>query len=109
MPPAGTLEIDLDAFAARPPGSPVIDVHEPAEYLAGHVPDAVLIPLGELGARIGQVPQGRTVSVICASGNRSLRAAEALVTAGYDAVSVAGGTSAWARSGRPITTGSNPS
>ena len=110
-PPAtgtGTPEIDVETLAARREQAFVLDVREPAESVAGHVPVAVPIPLGELAGRLGELPGDRTVHVICASGNRSLRAARALVTAGIDAVSVAGGTSGWVQSGRPVATGPAP-
>jgi rhodanese-related sulfurtransferase len=45
------------------------------------------------------------VYVICASGNRSLTAADRMSRAGIDAYSVAGGTNGWARTGRPLVTG----
>jgi rhodanese-related sulfurtransferase len=105
MPTTGALEIDLEALAREHGAAYLIDVREPAEYVAGHVPGAVLIPLGTLGVRAGELPRGRTVYIICASGNRSLRAARALADSGVDAVSVAGGTSAWIRSGRAVTNG----
>lgn len=99
-------EVDLATFAARRrDGAMVIDVREPHEYLAGHVPGAELVPMGQLPARAAGLPRGVPLYVICASGNRSLRAAQALVMSGLDAVSVAGGTSAWIRSGRPVRTG----
>ncbi len=108
MTTTGTLEIDLEDFAARHREAYLIDVREPGEYLAGHVPGAALLPLGELASRAGELPRDRTIHVICASGNRSLRATRALLDAGYDARSVAGGTSAWARSGRETVTGLRP-
>lgn len=82
-----------------------MDVRMPDEYAVVHVPDAVLIPLPELGARAHEVPQDERVYVICASGSRSQAAAEALNKAGWDAVSVAGGTKAWAAEGRPVHRG----
>ena len=45
-------EIDRPAFAAaHADGALVIDVREPMEYLAGHVPGARLIPMGQLASR----------------------------------------------------------
>lgn len=106
MSPTSTLEVDLETFAsAHLAGAFVLDVREPAEYISGHVPRAVLIPLGSLPGGAGQLPEDQTIHVICASGNRSLTAARALAAAGYDAVSVAGGTSAWIRSGRRVALG----
>ena len=95
--------------AARPDGAVVVDVREPGEYAAGHVPGAVLIPLAVLPVRAHELPRNRRLHVICASGGRSAQAAEWLAAAGWDAVSVAGGTAAWQRAGYPVITGNQPS
>jgi thioredoxin 1 len=100
------LEVDLDTFAlAREAGAAVLDVRNPEEYRAGHVSGALLIPVGELGARVDEIPTDGPLYVICATGARSLNAAGALVRAGYEATSVAGGTKGWIASGRPVVTG----
>ncbi|HVX47146.1 MAG TPA: rhodanese-like domain-containing protein [Mycobacteriales bacterium] len=91
---------DLDAAIAT--GAVVVDVRQPEEYAQARVPSAQLIPLGELSGRVGEVPAGEPVYVICAAGVRSLKGAEILIAAGRDAVSVAGGTNAWLSSGRPV-------
>jgi rhodanese-related sulfurtransferase len=107
--PTAGLEVDLEAFAAaHAAGLPVLDVRNPDEYEAAHVPGAVLIPLGELGARLDEVPEGDPLYVICAVGGRSLAAAKALVDAGYRAVSVSGGTNGWIDRGGEVRTGSEP-
>jgi rhodanese-related sulfurtransferase len=99
-------EVDLSTFAAaHRAGAAVIDVREPVEYADGHVPGAVLVPLGQVAGRAGELPRGVPVYVICASGNRSLTAAKVLVRAGVDAWSVAGGTGAWQRAGGPVLRG----
>lgn len=99
-------EVDTAMLAtALEQGAVVIDVRMPDEYIEMHVPGAVLIPLPELGARADEVPKGEQVFVICAAGSRSLVAAEALNNAGWDTVSVAGGTKAWAAEGRHVDTG----
>jgi rhodanese-related sulfurtransferase len=102
-------EVDLAVFAAaHTTGAVVIDVREPEEYVAGHVPGARLMPLGRLAQHLAEVPAGQRVYVICASGNRSLVAANLLARAGVDAVSVAGGTGGWQRTGRSVTFGTRP-
>ena len=58
--------------------------------------------MGQLAARMGEIDRNRPVYVVCASGNRSSAMTDVLTAAGFDAINVAGGTSAWARSGRPI-------
>ena len=99
-------EVDTGRLAeAMADGAVVIDVRMPDEYVEMHVPGAVLIPLPELDARAGEVPKGQQVYVICAVGGRSLHAAAALNSAGWDTVSVAGGTKAWVAEGRPVHTG----
>lgn len=97
-------EVNLDKFAAaHADGAVVIDVREPFEYAAGHVPGARLLPLAQVPQYVGELAGRAPVYVICATGNRSLAAAEFLSVNGVDAWSVAGGTSAWRRSGRPVT------
>lgn len=84
----------------------VIDVRERSEFASGRVPGAVLLPLGELPRRLDEVPTGRAIAVICASGNRSKSATRLLLDRGIaEAASVAGGTRAWAHSGRPLDRG----
>lgn len=100
------IEVTADDFAAAwSPSATIVDVREPMEYRAGHVPGAQLIPLGQLADKVGEVPTGGPVYVICASGNRSRQATELLRRSGVEAYSVAGGTSAWANAGRDIVTG----
>ncbi|MEW2589720.1 rhodanese-like domain-containing protein [Micromonospora aurantiaca] len=102
-------EVDLTTFAtAHADGATVIDVRETAEYLGGHVPGARCVPLGHLPAQMTQVPRTGPVYVICEAGGRSRVGAELLERAGISALSVTGGTSAWVRSGRPVTAGSRP-
>ena len=102
-------EIDQVMFAARRADAPlVIDVREPEEYAAGHVPGARLVPMGAIHGRLDELPADVAMYVICASGNRSLSVADQLAERGIDAWSVAGGTGAWAQAGRPIVTGTSP-
>ena len=89
-----------------PDGAWLLDVREDDEWAAGYAPGARHIPLGELGARSGEIPQGEAIYVICRSGGRSARAAQALVGAGWEAINVAGGMQDWAASGRPMATDS---
>ena len=93
------------ARQAQAQGSLVVDVREAEEYAAGHVPGALSLPLGELTARRGELPQDQAVYLICQSGGRSGKAADLLGAAGYDARSVAGGTTAWVAAGGAVTTG----
>src|SRR5690606_2666815 len=62
-------EVDVAGLAAaRAAGAPVLDVRQPDEYEAGHVPGALLIPLDQLPARLAEVPPaegGPGLHVIC--------------------------------------------
>lgn len=81
----------------------VLDVREPWEFQQGHVPGAVLIPLGQLAGRLGELDPQQPVAVICASGNRSESAAALLGQKGFaNLFNVAGGTGAWLRQGLPV-------
>ena len=85
-------------------GAFLLDVRQQDEWDAGHSPDATLVPLGELAARVDEIPTDQSIVVICRSGGRSTKAAEALVAAGYDAVNLAGGMQAWDAEGLPCIT-----
>ena len=98
-------EIDQQHFARiHATGAVVIDVRDPDEYHAGHVPAARLLPLGEITRRAGELPTDRPVYVICQAGGRSAQATELMRAVGIDATSVTGGTGAWIESGRPVAT-----
>lgn len=96
-------EIDIDqAATAVDQGAAFVDVREHQEYRQGHVPGAINIPMTELHSRMSELDRSRPVHLVCASGNRSAAMTSLLDAAGFEAVNVAGGTSAWVRSGRPI-------
>lgn len=96
-------EIDIvQAVAAHDSGATFIDVREPDEYAAGHVPGARNIPVDEIGARVDELDRSTPVHVICASGNRSGMVAEQLTGAGFDAINIQGGTTAWIESGHSV-------
>ncbi len=81
----------------------VLDVREDWEWMRGHVGGAIHIPLGQLPQLMFKLPRDKPLAVICEHGNRSLVAAHFLGARGFkDAVSVEGGTVAWARSKRPL-------
>lgn len=102
-------ETDLRRFAeAHADGAYVLDVREPGEYHAGHVPGAELMPLASVPRRLSELPSARRIYVICATGNRSLTAAAWLNAAGHDAVSVADGTAGWMRLGGRVVRGPSP-
>jgi rhodanese-related sulfurtransferase len=100
-------EVSVSAAALmRDDGAFMLDVREPDEWAAGHIPGATLIPLGQLSSRIAEVPRDRTVVTVCRSGNRSAQARDILFNAGYEAVaSMTGGMNEWTAAGFPVVTG----
>lgn len=95
-----------EAREAVEAGAVLLDVREPEEWESGHAPEAVHIPLGELTARVDELPADKDVMVICRSGNRSARAAQWLSTrGGGEVANVAGGMAAWQQLGLPIEAG----
>lgn len=80
----------------------LIDVREPDEYAAGHVPAARLVPLAAVPRIVADLPRDEPVYVICAVGARSAQAAMFLVQHGVDARNVDGGTQAWIAAGYPV-------
>ena len=94
VPPARAEEL-------RRASAVLVDVRRDDEFRAEHVPGSLHLPLDVLAARAGELPDGPLV-LVCRSGDRSAMAADALAGAGRDAVSLAGGVTAWARAGLPL-------
>lgn len=93
---------ELAAILEADPTTPVVDVRNPDEYAAGHVPGAVLMPLHTVPVRVQDLPRDRPVYLVCHSGGRSAQATAWLTQQGYDVVNVLGGTGAWAAAGYPV-------
>jgi rhodanese-related sulfurtransferase len=107
--PAAVPEIAVDRLAEQLPGGVrIVDVREVNEYVAGHVPGAVLVPLGTVPDRLDAFDGDGPVYVVCRSGARSGRACEYLRQYGYDAINVAGGTLAWIDAGHAVVEGDSP-
>ena len=86
-------------------GVAVIDVREPHEYQAGHIPSATLIPVNSVFARREELPKDGKILFVCAVGQRSALAAEMAAAAGLPAerlYTLDGGTEAWRKSGGPV-------
>jgi len=81
----------------------VIDVREPHEYDAGHVPNAKLIPVATVYARRDELPRDRDVIFLCAVGQRSALACEMAAAVGLTRLyNLEGGTDAWIKAGEPV-------
>lgn len=74
----------------------LLDVREPHEYEIARIPGSTLIPLGQLGARVNEVPRDQKVVIHCRSGVRSAKALELLQQEGFENLwNVTGGILAW--------------
>ena len=91
----------------RSQGAFILDVRQPEEWNQFHIPGAVLIPLGDLPARLSEVPKNKNVVVYCRTGHRSAQGRDILRQAGYTQVtSLAGGITQWQAEGQPTASGS---
>lgn len=74
-----------------------VDVREPDEYAAGHIPGAVLLPLGQVTARAAAVlpDKNARLLVYCRTGRRSDAAGRQLLAMGYTRVENLGGVLTW--------------
>ena len=86
----------------------VVDVRQPAEWSAGHIPEAIHISGGELPQRLDEIrkefPKNRPLAFICGSGYRSSVSASLLQRQGYENVfNVLGGMSGWQSAGFETT------
>lgn len=82
-----------------------IDVREPEEYKAGHMPGMKNIPLSEVGLRLDELRDSERIFVSCLSGRRSSYVARTLGYLGFpDVVNVEGGFKAWTNSGYLVET-----
>jgi rhodanese-related sulfurtransferase len=95
-----------EAATKRDAGAFILDVRQPDEWNAVHIPGATLIPLDQLEARVNEVPKDKEVVVVCRSGNRSQQGRDILKNAGFSQVtSMSGGMSQWSAAGHPTATG----
>ncbi|NOR56364.1 MAG: hypothetical protein GQ531_09160 [Sulfurovum sp.] len=69
----------------------ILDVREPFELAVENIPDAVNIPLGQLRARLDELPKDREINVFCRSGQRSYYATRILLQNGFNVKNITGG------------------
>jgi sulfur dioxygenase len=109
-PAAGVPEIAPDWVAANAGAVQILDVREPAEFDGplGHIPGAVLIPLGQLPERVFELSPARPLVAVCRSGARSAQATLFLQSAGFERVAnLPGGMLRWRAEGRAVEGGSS--
>ena len=98
--------VEAERRLREDPDQPLlVDVREPAEFLAVRAPGAVLLPTSEFAARMGELPPDRPLLVVCHLGGRSAAVVGFLQRSGRAATNVDGGMDAWERAGLPVTRG----
>ena len=101
----GGAAIDVEAQRAaemRSAGAILIDVREGYERDAGHIPGSDHIELARLAAAAPSLPRDAPIVFYCRVGGRSLMAAQAFRSSGYEAYNLAGGILAWVAAGLPL-------
>lgn len=101
---------ELNQRLGQEPSLALVDVRTPVEFAEVHVPQAKPLPLDQLNpqalAEDGTANKDKPVYLLCRSGQRATKAAQAFATAGYhEPVVVEGGTLAWIDAGLPVTRG----
>ena len=100
--PRRIVFMQADEFSKRRTEFHLLDVREDDEWAAGHIDGAQHIRLGELSARLGELPKERTIVAVCRSGGRSEAAVRGLRKLGYAAENLEGGVNAWDRAKLPL-------
>lgn len=107
---AGFWEIDPQELEEHAGAVQVLDVREPAEFTGplGHIAGAILIPLGELAGRAGELSHDRPIVTVCRAGSRSAQAISILQQNGFaDLANLTGGMLRWRAEGHPVEGGSS--
>ena len=90
------LSVEESRLWLNEPGGPqLVDCRQPDEWAICRLPGAVLIPLGELAERAGELDVNRPVLVYCHHGIRSINGAMILESMGFSADSMRGGIDQW--------------
>jgi hydroxyacylglutathione hydrolase len=97
--------IDSESYQEHfhPGDHTLVDVRELHEWMRGHLPSAIHIPLGDLEDQLNDVPNDKPVVLVCATGSRSMVGAEVLLESGYmEVYNLIDGTQGWMSKGLPI-------
>jgi sulfur dioxygenase len=106
---AGVWEIDPHGLEELTGPVQILDVREEEEFTGplGHIQGAVLIPLGQLAARVDELQRDRPIVAVCRAGSRSAQATAILQQAGFSEIAnLNGGMLRWRAEGYPVEGGS---
>ncbi len=90
-------QIDVATLMDYPPEERplLLDVRTPKEFGAGHIPEALNIPVDDLRSRLDELPRDRKIAAYCQVGMRGYLATRILMQSGYDVVNISGGYKAY--------------
>ncbi|MFJ9343246.1 rhodanese-like domain-containing protein [Streptomyces sp. NPDC101733] len=104
--------LTADQAHARRGDLTVVDVRTPGEFASGHLPGAANIPLDRIPGSLAALRTGAAeregLLLVCASGTRSGHAVRTLAGHGIEALSLVGGTAAWAADGHALERAEGP-
>jgi glyoxylase-like metal-dependent hydrolase (beta-lactamase superfamily II)/rhodanese-related sulfurtransferase len=95
---AGVAQVEPEWLEEHLGEVTILDVREPEEFTGelGHIDGAVLVPLGQLRARVAEVSRERPIVSVCRSGGRSAQACSILEGTGLERVAnLSGGMLKW--------------
>src|SRR3954469_18118749 len=96
------MQVPTVPAAELPEDAVVLDVREDDEWVTAHIEGGTHTPMGEVPARLDELPEGDPLYVTCRGGGRSARVAAWLNANGFDAVNVGGGLGEWEAAGGPM-------
>jgi sulfur dioxygenase len=107
---AGIWEIEPHGLEENALAVQILDVREPEEFDGplGHIEGAILIPLGELASRAGELGRDLPIVAVCRAGSRSAQAVAILTQNGFtETANLAGGMLRWRAEARPVAGGAS--
>ena len=86
-------QLDLETVLNAPEGDRpyLLDVRTAQEFAAGHIPEAVNIPVDDLRSRLGELPRDRRIAAYCQVGQRGYLATRILLQKGFSVANIGGG------------------
>jgi sulfur dioxygenase len=102
---AGVPQVEPDWLEEHLDEPLILDVRQPSEFEGelGHIPGARLLPLGELRAKLAELPKESPIVTVCRSGGRSAQACAILEAAGFKRVAnLSGGMVRWRGQRLPV-------
>ncbi|MBA3859419.1 MAG: hypothetical protein C0507_21150 [Cyanobacteria bacterium PR.3.49] len=106
MSPEASLDFVEPAVVSRLPEAPTfLDVRSPIEFQTEHIEGSINVPINDIDQRVGEIPRGQQLVVVCRSGMRAQRAAVALQNKGFQPKVLKGGLESWKKAGLCLTQG----